>query len=664
VAADPEKLSDWMAAAAGWLGIEAEPATLLYSGAADSLRAAGPALLRLPGDEPRLLALLAGGRCVTLIAPDGGKVRRPLEEVRAALCRRLEQPFAAETDALLKAAGVSPRRRPRAGRAILRQRLQSHPIAGCWLLRLPAGASFWRQVRLAGLPRQFAALASLHLAQYGLWVLAWWLVGLAALEGRLDHGWVAAWALLLISMVPLRAMGTWLQGRLAIGAGAILKQRLLGGALRMEPDEIRHQGAGQLLGRVLESQAVESLALNGGFLALVAGIELVVSAAVLAAGAGGWIHAALLLGWLAAALLVAWRYLRRSREWAAARLDMTHELVERMVGHRTRLAQEPPERWHDGEDQALDRYLEISAAADRPAAWMLAAVPRGWLLLAVLALAPAFVAGAPAPELAIAVGGTLLAFRALKRLAASLWRLAGAAIAWQQVAPLFHAAARPQPPGAPAYALRSAGGLDHQPVVEARDLTFRYRHGGDPVLQGCSLRIARGDRVLLQGRSGGGKSTLAALIAGLRLPESGLILLDGLDRHTLGVDGWRRRVAAAPQFHENHVLTGTFAFNLMLGRRWPPQPRDFAEMDRLCRELGLGELLERMPAGLLQTVGDTGWQLSHGERSRLYIARALMQEADLVVLDESFAALDPENLRRAVACVLERAPTLMVIAHP
>jgi ATP-binding cassette subfamily B protein len=71
-----------------------------------------------------------------------------------------------------------------------------------------------------------------------------------------------------------------------------------------------------------------------------------------------------------------------------------------------------------------------------------------------------------------------------------------------------------------------------------------------------------------------------------------------------------------------------------------------------------------MPAGLNQMVGETGWQLSHGERSRLYIARALLQRADLVVLDESFAALDPENLRRSLTCVLNRVKTLVVIAHP
>ncbi len=120
----------------------------------------------------------------------------------------------------------------------------------------------------------------------------------------------------------------------------------------------------------------------------------------------------------------------------------------------------------------------------------------------------------------------------------------------------------------------------------------------------------------------------------------------------------------APQFHENHVLTETFAFNLLMGRRWPPLPNDLKEAEDICRELGLGELLERMPAGFQQMVGESGWQLSHGERSRLYIARTLLQQADMIILDESFAALDPENMRRALECVLRRASTLVVIAHP
>jgi ATP-binding cassette subfamily B protein len=178
------------------------------------------------------------------------------------------------------------------------------------------------------------------------------------------------------------------------------------------------------------------------------------------------------------------------------------------------------------------------------------------------------------------------------------------------------------------------------------------------------MTIHRGDRILLEGPSGGGKTTFASLISGVRQPNAGLLLVNGLDRQTLGTTSWRKAVAAAPQFHENHILTETLAFNLLMGRRWPPTKADVEQAEALCRELGLGELLDRMPGGMLQMIGEGGWQLSHGERSRVYIARALLQQSDLVILDESFAALDPENLQTALECTLKHSKTLMVIAHP
>jgi ATP-binding cassette subfamily B protein len=518
------------------------------------------------------------------------------------------------------------------------------------------------------LPRRLLELVVAHGVQYLLWLLSWWMVGRAALEGRLDRGWLLAWALLLVTLVPFQVLVTWLQGRLAIGAGALLKRRLLAGALRLEPEEVRNQGAGQHLGRVMESEQMESLALTGGFLGLVAAIELLLAAAVLAAGAGGGPHAVLLAAWTAASLLLCARYLRQRGGWTEARLAMTHDLVERMVGYRTRLAQEERRYWHDAEDRALERYLDVSRPMDRTAALVAALVPRGWLVLGLVGLGPSFVSGRGSPAaLAVAIGGVLLAYRALRRLAAGLTHLAGAAITWKQVAPLFRAAARSETAGlapladAPCSASPTNG--SGRRLMEAHNLVFRYGGRGDPLLRGCSLQIRAGERLLLEGASGAGKSTFASLLSGLRHPESGLLLLGGLDRHSLGADGWRRRVVFAPQFHENHVLTGTFAFNALLGRDGTA-PDASARLEAVCRGLGLGELLDRMPAGLLQMVGETGWQLSHGERSRLYMARALLQDADLVLLDESFAALDPENLERALRYVLERANTLLVVAHP
>jgi ATP-binding cassette subfamily B protein len=665
-ALDDEQLSDWIEACGEWLGVEIQAATLPYAGLAEALQSAGPAMLRIGSGPETHLLLIVGreSRRLLLLGPDLRLRRAAADQVASALAEEIEQPVAVRIDRMLDSSGVKPRRKAKVAKAILRDRLASRQIGGCWLLRLPPDASFWRQLRQVRAPARAAALACANFAQDLLWISAWWVLGAGALEGRIDRALLTAWLLLLATMLPCRVLATWMQGRVAIGAGGVLKQRLLAGALRLEPDEIRSQGAGQLLGRVLESQAVESLALSGGFLALVAVIELVLAAIVLGAS-GVWTEPSMLAVWTAAMIWMTRRYFTETGRWTAARLDMTHDLVERMVGHRTRLAQERPENWHAGEDEALERYLQSSRSVDRAAARLQAAGPRVWLILAVAAIGPVFVSGGrSAAELGACIGGILLAFRAFKRMSGGLWQLAGAAIAWKRTSVLFHAAARPRRAGSPAYAAARGATDGDNSVLDAHDLTFQYPNRRQPVLRRSSLRIHHGDRVLLEGPSGGGKSTLASVICGLRAPDSGLLLLNGLDRHTLGDHGWRRGVVSAPQFNENHVLTGTFAFNVMMGRRWPPTPDDFEEMELLCEELGLGALLERMPAGLLQCVGDTGWQLSHGERSRLYIARALMQKADLIVLDESFAALDPENLRRAVDCVASRAKSLLVIAHP
>jgi ATP-binding cassette subfamily B protein len=366
----------------------------------------------------------------------------------------------------------------------------------------------------------------------------------------------------------------------------------------------------------------------------------------------------LLVLWTLGAAALGAVFFHRRLEWVRLRLGMTLDLIERIVGHRTRLAQQPRTEWHAGEDEALEGYVHAAAAMDRAAAWLLALVPRGWVVVALCGLTPMFVGGGSAATIAVALGGILLAFRAFDRLTGGLWSLTGAAIAWRQTAPVFHAAAR----GA---ADRSAVEGPPAPApLDAVDLRFRHQGRGEPVLRGCTISVAPGDRVVLQGSSGGGKSTLASLLAGLRTPSSGLLLLGGIDRHSLGLAGWRRRVVLVPQFHENHLVLGSVAFNVLMGVEWPPREDDFARAERLLRELGLGGTLDRMPSGLLQTIGETGWQLSHGERSRIFLARALLQNPDVLILDESFAQLDPENLQLAIDAVSSRTPAVLLIAHP
>ncbi|WP_394829658.1 ATP-binding cassette domain-containing protein [Pendulispora albinea] len=647
------------------MGLEAERLVLANADLVATLRHAGPTLLRAgPAAAPWIVAILETGRArARVIAPDHAIRTVPLDALHDALLRDTEEVHAPRVDAIVRRLPLAPARQGAVRAALLREQIKALPRDLGWSLRLSPSAPFLAQLRRAGIARALRAMTAAHAGSFAVSLVAWWVIGRGALTGHLDRGRLCAWALLVAMLIPIRVLTTWQQGLASIGVGMLLKQRMLLGALKLDPDTIRHQGMGHLLGRILEVDAVEDLGFHGGLVSVVALIELAITVPVLAMGPSGLASVLLFFAWLALAGVLLGRFAVRWLAWSRARHTMTNDLVEGMLGHRTRIAQEPPADWHQGEDRALAAHLEHLRGLDRLGAWITGWLPRGWLVVGMASLMPALgsTAGVLPEKLAVGLGGVLLARAALMRLASGLTSLTGALSAWQHARPLFHAAARPEP-GDGREAERGPAAADI--VLDARNLVFRYRPGAPPVLRDVTFRIHARDRVLLEGPSGEGKSTLGSLLAGLRAPESGLLLLDGLDRTTRGARGWRRHIAAAPQFHENHVLSNTFAFNLLMGRDWPPRKEDLALADTLCRELGLGPLLDRMPGGLMQRVGETGWQLSHGERSRLYMARALLQRADLLILDESFASLDPETLARALRCVLDRAPALVVMAHP
>lgn len=662
-------LGRWIEWAGARLGIEAESVETTYAEIDALIQGAGPAVIALRGSQGLrfLLVMRPGHRRVRLLAPDLAVRSCPVGPIRDAVCAGLEAPLVREIDQLLERAQVPARKRERARRSMVVERLGAHPVGECWVLRPAPAASFLGQLTQARLPRRVWGMLGLFAAAYLLEILGWGLMGDAALNGRLDMGWLGAWVLLLVTLVPLRLLAEWLDATFALDAGRVLKKRLLAGALNLDIEAVRHQGAGRLLGRVMESQALESLALNGGLTVLVAALELAFAVSILAIGAGGGLHLILAAVWTLLTIGLSLRYHRRLRGWILMRLAMTHDLIEQMVGHRTRLAQEWPQHRGQSEDQTLKEYLDRSRQLDGAVIPIAVVMPTGWTLLGLLGLAPAFVAGtAEAGSLAFGLGGILLANRAFSGISGGLAGLARAVIAWEQVAPLFRAGGVAGKPAAFLPSLDPAsspanGARDK--LIDASQLVFRYRPEGEAVLRGVDLTVHHGDRILLEGSSGGGKSTLAALLVGLRKPESGLLLLNGLDRPTLG-DNWHRLATEAPQFHENHILSGTLGFNLLMGRNWPASEEELLAARELCIELGLGPLLERMPAGMMQMVGETGWQLSHGERSRIFLARALLQDAQLTVLDESFAALDPETLRECLNCAFARARTLLVIAHP
>ncbi|TDC41144.1 ATP-binding cassette domain-containing protein [Micromonospora sp. KC213] len=369
-----------------------------------------------------------------------------------------------------------------------------------------------------------------------------------------------------------------------------------------------------------------------------------------------------LAAWLAVAAFATHRYVRHRGRWAAARMRLGNDLAERMAGHRTRSVQQRPESRHDGEEAALTAYDELGRRGDRWLAALTVVVPRGWALAGVVLLAG--VANAQASPASVAAGavGVLVGFGALTRLEVGLAGMVDAWCAWAQLRPLLpdrgvrRAGNTPADHPAPAVATDSA-------VIEARAIGYRYPGRDRVALRDVYLRVGTGERVLIQGPSGSGKSTLAAVLSGRYVPTGGELRLHGVEREVVGAATWQRRVLAVPQAEQNHLLLGTLAMNLLLGRRWPAEQDDLRHADEVCRALGLGELLDRMPAGLAQIVGETGWRLSHGERSLVFLGRALLQGADVLILDETFGAVDPHRLARAAKVVAERAPTLVVIRH-
>ena len=658
---DVATINLWVENAANQLGLEAESIDIAYIQLEKYIENTSYTLLRLAGPDMRFLVSLGGKRgYVRLFGPDLQIHRVSVQTVCAAVCHAIEAPLIEEIDHLLLGVNLPDAQRSRAHTILLKQRLSTAQIDAGWSLRLPPGINFGKKLAEAHTWQNMCFFAGAHIAQYLLWLGSWWVIGQSVLRNQIDLKWLFLWFLLLLALVFFRSLATWSQGLLTMNTSSLLKQRLLYGALQLEPDEIRHQGMGQLLGRVLEAEALETLVLSGGLLGLMALIELLIAVFVIGSGVGGWTQVFLLAAWIFCITFLGWKYFQGRRLWTDTRLMMTYDLVEKMVGHRTRLAQEARERWHIDENNILAHYQSLSVAMDQAMARWMTFAARGWLLLGLFGLTPGFIMGHDSiAALAVSLGGILLAYQAFEKLSPGLLHLVGAAIAWEQVSLIFNAAARPRAKSTQLTPISKNADVDSYPIIEAQNIIFRYYQQGQPVLKECNLRIFSGEHLLLEGPSGGGKSTLMALLTGLRQPASGQVVFGK------PIDGViRKHIAAAPQFHENYVFTGTFAFNLLMGHRWPPHFEDLERAEAICYELGLGDLLAQMPASMMQMVGETGWQLSHGERSRLYIARALLQNAEVVVLDESFASLDPETLHQALECVIKHARTLIVIAHP
>lgn len=706
-------LGERLAAAARGLDLEVDALEAPYGEVPRLLAQAAPALLLWSSNagQQRLLALLRGGRRPLLLGPGGQRLPVDPELLARAWCAPFERQVSDLVEPLVGSLGLNQKHSQRARRALHSEYLGPLAVGGAFALRLSPGRPLWQQARRAGLLPLLGLFLLGSLGANSSAVLAWWPFAKGALASTLEPAWLLLWALLLLLGLPLRWLESFAQALFGIRLGALLRWRLMAGATRLAPQRVRGEGAGTLLGRAIDAELLEGFLLSGGFVLLGAMLDTAIAAWVLAQGPAPAQSLTLLGLGLLVLLSVVALFGHRAAALANARLHLTQDLTERLFGLRTRLVQEAPERRHWQEDLLLAQYLSKQRPLDASQLWLGGSLGLAWMAAGAWTLLGPLAAGqGDRLSLAMGLGGLLLATQALARLAQGLSQLAQCRVAWRQVQPLYAAAAEGEAVGLPSNQLAGPALAENPraaapgknaphaspaapsapetsspsprpiPLLAARGLGFTHPGSAQPALAQVDFEIHSGDRVLIEGPSGGGKSTLVSLLTGWRTPTAGTLEFRGLSRDSWGAARWRAGICAAPQFHENHVFGGTFGFNLQLSapaaRCIGDQPledalgagadggRSQSEALALCRALGLGPLLERMPAALRQPVGETGWQLSHGEKSRLYLARALLSRAPVVVLDESLAALDPLTASEVLATAARHARALVLVAHP
>ncbi|MFV3304249.1 type I secretion system permease/ATPase [Pseudomonas sp. NY15181] len=196
-------------------------------------------------------------------------------------------------------------------------------------------------------------------------------------------------------------------------------------------------------------------------------------------------------------------------------------------------------------------------------------------------------------------------------------------------------------------------------ALEVRQLNFSYMGQNTPALNHVGLRLAPGEKVGIIGKSGSGKSTFGRLLMGFYQPDEGQILLDGLDLRQIDVADLRQQIGYVA--HDLPLLAGSLRDNLTLGARYISDAR----MLEVADLTGVSELARQHPLGFDRPVGERGQLLSGGQRQAVLMARAMLLDPPILLLDEPTSAMDnssEEILRKRLheAC---RDKTLLLVTH-
>lgn len=210
--------------------------------------------------------------------------------------------------------------------------------------------------------------------------------------------------------------------------------------------------------------------------------------------------------------------------------------------------------------------------------------------------------------------------------------------------------------------VQTAGAAQLPPVqgrIRLDQVLFRYRPEASPVLQGLSVDIRAGEVLGIVGRSGSGKSTLTKLVQRLYVPESGRVLVDGIDISLIDAAQLRRQVGVVLQ--ENLLFNRSVRENIAIAD--PAAPLE--SVVRVAQMAGAHDFISELPEGYDTVVGEQGSSLSGGQRQRIAIARALFTNPRILILDEATSALDYESeaiIQRNMASIC-KGRTVLIIAH-
>ena len=429
----------------------------------------------------------------------------------------------------------------------------------------------------------------------------------------------------------------------------------------LAPAQLQDRRHGDLLARlVADVDSLQNLYLRGllpPVVAVAAGAGAVGVVAAILPGAALVLAAGLLVAGIAVPVGAAAIAARSSRQQAAARGALGSELVETLAGGEELVL-------YGRRDDRLERLRVVDGTLVRVARRAAAAdgtgdglrlLVTGLTVAGVLAVAVSAHAGGGLDRVLIALLAlaALAAFEAVQPLPEALRQLRVTVAAGERLLELVDQepavvdSAEPLPAPQPPF------------TIELEDVSVRYAPGERLALDDLSLRLDPGRRIALLGRSGSGKTTVANLLLRFVDPESGRVTLAGHDLREYRLEDVRRAVTVSGQ--DAHLFSTTIRANLCLAR---PDATD-AQLEAALRSARILDWVQSLPDGLDTQVGERGRELSGGQRQRVTLARALLTDVQVLVLDEPTAHLDPPTAQRLVEDVFAAAGErcVLLITH-